>query len=356
MLDVKKIDWPLIYIISAMGALGLLTLHGIGRDQTFFNKQLVFYIVGIGLMIAISRFDYRVFKNSSLLSLLIYFFSIALLFGALANESVRGASGWIFFKNFTFEPAELAKLSLIILLAKYFSQKHVEIYSFKHIIASGFYMAIPALLIFKQPDIGSVAVLLVVWLSILFVSGVRRSHLLIIFFISVILITFSWFVLLKPYQQSRILNFVNPEADPYGGGFSVLQSRIAIGSGGFTGSEGNQTKLGLVTDPYTDFTFSVFGEKYGFAGILTLMTLFILFAWRIITTAMRVDNNFAKLFSAGILTMVFSHVLINGGMNLGILPPTGIPFTFISYGGSHLLVLMLGLGILQSIRVYDQWA
>ncbi len=349
----RKIDWFLVLIIVVLAGISLTTLYGIGKDPSFFNRQSVFVALGLVLMFIVSRFDYRIFKNNSFLTLVVYIFSVLLLVYALTNESIRGASGWILFGNFQFEPAELAKLGLIILLAKYFSQKHVEIYSFKHIIASGIYFGIPALLIFKQPDIGSVAVLGLIWVAILFVSGVKRRHLLAIFMVIVILGTFSWFVLLKPYQHSRLLNFLNPEADPYGGGFSVLQSKIAIGSGGWTGGEGTQTELGLVVEPYTDFTFSVFAERFGFAGILVLFSLFSLMFWRIVKIAQATENNFAKLFSTGFLTMILSHVLINGGMNLGILPPTGIPFSFLSYGGSHFVVLMLGFGILQSIKVYE---
>jgi len=352
-IQLRKIDWFLVLVIVILAGIGLTTLYGIGRDPSFFNKQIIFVGLGLILMIVVSRFDYRIFKNNSFLTLVVYGFSVVLLVYALMHESIRGSSGWILFGNFQFEPAELAKLGLIILLAKYFSQKHVEIYSFKHIIASGVYFGIPALLIFKQPDIGSVAVLGLVWVAILFVSGVKRRHLFAIFMILVIIGTFSWFVLLKPYQQSRLLNFLNPEADPYGGGFSVLQSKIAIGSGGLMGGEGTQTELGLVVEPYTDFTFSVFAERFGFLGIMVLFSLLGLMFWRMIRIAQVAGNNFAKLFSAGLLTMVFSHVLINGGMNLGVLPPTGIPFSFLSYGGSHFMVLMLGFGILQSIKVYE---
>jgi rod shape determining protein RodA len=352
-IQLRKIDWFLVLVVVALAAIGLTTLYGIGRDPSFFNKQAVFAGLGLALMLIVARFDYRIFKNNSFLTLVVYCFSLGLLVYALMHESIRGSSGWILFGNFQFEPAELAKLGLIILLAKYFSQKHVEIYSFKHIIASGVYFGIPAVLIFKQPDIGSVAVLGLVWLAILFVSGVKRRHLFAIFMIVVVVGTFSWFVLLRPYQQSRLLNFLNPEADPYGGGFSVLQSKIAIGAGGLTGGEGTQTELGLVVEPYTDFTFSVFAERFGFAGVMILFGLLGLMFWRMIRIAQLAENNFAKLFSAGLLTMVFSHVLINGGMNLGVLPPTGIPFSFLSYGGSHFVVLMLGFGILQSIKVYE---
>jgi rod shape determining protein RodA len=352
-LQLGKIDWLLVLIIIVLAGIGLVTLNGIGRDPSFFNRQAVFVGLGLVLMLIIARFDYRIFKNNSFLTLAVYGFSVILLVYALTNESIRGASGWILFGNFQFEPAELAKLGLIILLAKYFSQKHVEIYSFKHIIASGVYFTLPAFLIFKQPDIGSVAVLGLIWVAILFVSGVKRRHLLAIFFLVVVLGTFSWFVLLKPYQHARLLNFVNPEADPYGGGFSVLQSRIAIGAGGLMGGEGTQTELGLVVEPYTDFTFSVFAERFGFIGVAVLFGLLGIMFWRIISIAVAAENNFAKLFSAGLLTMIFSHVLISGGMNLGVLPPTGIPFSFLSYGGSHFVVLMLGFGILQSIKVYE---
>lgn len=351
--QLKKIDWFLVFIIASLATIGLTTLNGIGRDPTFFNRQLIFVGIGLVVMILVARFDYRIFKNNSFLTLAFYGFSIILLFAALSTQEIRGTSGWVFLGDFQFEPSELAKLAVIILLAKYFSQKHVEIYSFKHIIASGIYLGIPTFLIFRQPDFGSASVLLFIWVAILFISGVKRKHLLAIFFVAIVLSTLSWFVFLQSYQQARILNFLNPEADPHGGGFSVLQSRIAIGSGQLTGGSGTQTELGLVTDPYTDFTFAVFAERFGFAGILLLFSLIGLLFWRILNIAMYTTNNFGKLFAVGLLTMIFTHVLINGGMNLGILPSTGIPFSFLSAGGSHFMVLMIGFGILQSIKVYE---
>jgi len=355
----RKFDWVLLAIVAAIVLLGAATFYGIGaKSSSFVTRQIIFLAIGIAVMIGVSFFDYRVLKNFSSASVVIYLAAIILLSLALASKEIRGVSSWIIFKNMTFEPAELAKLALLILLAKYFSQKHVEIYRAPHILASGLYTLIPAALTFFQPALGSTIVFIVLWLAMLLLAGVRRKHLMIILMTGVMMCSLAWFFALKPYQKDRIVSFINPYLDPRGSGYNTLQSRITLGSGQLLGTVfGSEKKSSpiLVPEPYSDFAFSTFARKFGFVGVALLLALLVAFMLRIGSIAARTENNFAKLFSLGFMVIVFTHIFINAGMNLGVLPVTGIPFSFLSYGGSHLIALMLGLGIIQSIKLHS-WA
>ena len=354
----RKFDWVLLGIAAAIVILGVATFWGIGaKSSDFVQRQIIFLILGIVIMIAVSFFDYRIFKNFTSASIAIYLITIGLLFFALASKEIRGVSSWIIFKNFTLEPSELAKLAVLILLAKYFSQKHVEIYRTPHILASGFYVLLPAALTLVQPDLGSTIIFIVLWLAMLLLSGIKRKHLLVILMAGMVLSSLAWFFALKPYQKDRVVSFINPYLDPHGSGYNTLQSRITFGSGRLTGIVFDKQRASspvLVPEPYNDFAFSAFARKFGFAGVMVLFSLFFALMFRIGSIAARTDNNFAKLFSLGFMVIIFTHIFINAGMNLGLLPITGIPFSFLSYGGSHLTTLMLGLGIVQSIKLHSR--
>lgn len=350
----KKLDWWLVAIVVVIVGMGITSFYDIGpRSPDFIKRQLIFLGIGIATMLAVSFFDYRILKNLSLASIILYLLALVLLFFALASREIRGVSSWIIFGNFTFEPAEFTKLAILILLAKYFSQKHVEIYRAHHILASAFYVFLPAIITLLQPDLGSVIVFFCLWLGMLLFAGIKRKHLLIIFMAVVVIATIGWFTVLKPYQKTRITAFINPYLDPRGTGYNTLQSKITFGSGRWFGNafDKKTSQRTLVPEPYNDFALANFARKFGFVGVLVLLILFLLLMLRIGSIAVRTDNNFAKLFSLGLLTIIFAHVIINAGFNLGILPITGIPFSFLSYGGSHLITLMIGLGIIQNIRI-----
>lgn len=354
----KKIDWKLNAAVLAILVLSIFTFYGINsKSGDFVQKQILFSILGLLIILLLSSFNYKIFKDFSSAALIVYFVSIVLLILALASREIRGISAWIVFGGFTFEPSEFAKLATLILLAKYFSQKHAEIYRIPHILASGIYVAIPVGLTLIQPDLGSTTVFVILWIAILLFSGIKKRHLLTIFAIGLIVVSLSWFVALKPYQKTRIISFIDPYLDPRGSGYNTLQARTAIGSGQIFGNfwkNENERLPVSVPEPYNDFAFSAFAQKFGFAGVATLFGLLVFIFLRVGLIGQRADNNFAKLFSLGFLVIIFTHVLINAGMNLGILPITGIPFSFLSYGGSHLLTLALGLGIIQSIKVRNR--
>ena len=321
--------------------------------KVFFQRQSIFLGVAAGLIFLLSFFDYRILKNYSFASLAFYLFALILLFASLASSSVRGINAWIAIGPFRLEPSELAKLAVIILLAKYFSQKHIEIYKAHHIVVSGLYVGLPAFLVLIQPDLGSAFIFFAIWLSMLLAVGIKRKHLLTIFLAVVVLGSVAWFSFLEPYQKSRISSFLNPYLDPRGEGYSIIQSKIAVGSGSVWGNgfgKGTQSKFGYLPEAHTDFAFAAFAEQFGFVGLVGLFLAFGALLVRIGKIGFMARNNFAKLFSIGMIAFIFSHVMINAGMNMGLLPITGIPFPFISYGGSFLIALSLGVGLLESIR------
>lgn len=350
----RKFDWILVVLIAAMLSLGLLTFYAMGPDSHgVLVRHAIFIAVGLAVMFAVAAIDYRIFKNHYAPAMILYGIAVLMLGLALASHEIRGSSAWLRFFGFQFEPSEFAKLALLIVLAKYFSQKHIEIYRTHHIIVSGIYVAIPLLLTFLQPDLGSVIVYVALWVAMLLFAGIKRRHLLAIGMLGVLAFSLGWLLVLKPYQKDRIVSFINPYLDARGTGYNTIQSQVTFGSGRWLGTyftgRGDTTPV-LVPEPYTDFTFATFAQKFGFVGILVLIFLLILLIARIGSIGLRANNNFAKLFSLGFLTILVTHVMVNGGMNIGILPITGIPFPLLSHGGSHLVTLMAGFGIMQSIR------
>lgn len=350
-----KFDWPLFSIWAVLVGGGLINMLGMGEiAKTFFQRQIWFGLFGGALIFFIPLIDYRIFKNYSAPSVVIYVVAIILLLVSLASTSIRGINAWISLGEFRLEPSEFAKLALIILLSKYFSQKHVEIYRVHHLIASGFYVGVPAFLILIQPDLGSAFIFFVIWLAMLLTAGVKRNHLLVILALAILLALIAWSSFLEPYQKNRILSFLNPYLDPKGEGYSIIQSKIAIGSGGMFGNgfaKGTQSRFGFLPEAHTDFAFASFAEQFGLIGILSCFAALLALFMRIGKIGFGARNNFARLFAIGFMTFILVHVIINAGMNLGLLPITGISFPFLSYGGSFLIALTIGVGMVEGIKV-----
>lgn len=353
----KKLDWWLIISAILIVGFGLVSIYSTSLPKgnfLNFEKQIVFFVAGVSLMLLISFFDYRVLRNNSYLILALYFISLFLLAGLFFfAPEIRGTRGWYKIGFFSFDPIEPVKLVLIILLAKYFSMRHVEMYKFRHIVFSGIYVFLPSLLIFLKPDLGGVMILVAMWLGILFISGIKIKHFLILFLCSLLIIGFTWSFLLKDYQKDRVLSFIFPY-NPLGGSWSQAQSKITIGSGMIFGQgvgKGSQVQYGFLPEPHTDFIFSVIAEEWGFLGISTFFLLYINLIWRILKIAIESQTNFPRLFASGFAIVLIVQFFINIGMNLSMLPVVGIYLPLVSYGGSGLIGTFLGLGILQSIKV-----
>ena len=360
LIHLKKLDWILITAALFLVGLGLISIYSssiTSGDFLNFKKQIIFLVIGFTLMILISFFDWRVLKEDPYLILFSYFFCLILLGGLFFFVSkIRGVKSWYTIGPISLDPIEFTKIILIILLAKYFSTRHVEMYRINHILISGVYLLVPSLLIFFQPNLGSVLILISIWIGILIVSGIKLRHFLILILVFLLIFVFGWKTLLKDYQRERILTFIQPQiSDPLKIGWSQRQAKIAIGVGGIFGQgigEGSQTQYGFLSEPKTDFIFSAVAEETGLVGVGILLLLFSILLWRIFKIAIESQSNFAYLFASGMAFLFISQIFIHIGMNIGILPIIGISLPFVSYGGSSLVANFIGLGILQSIKTH----
>lgn len=355
----KKIDWVLVGSVLFLVSFGILELFAIAQNNPSMSfvmqKQIIAMVLGVLFMFVLVFFDYRFFKSNSYAAIIFYVVSLVVLSLLLVfGTDIRGSSAWIKLGAFSIEPIEFVKIALIILFAKYFSQRHVEMYRFSNILISGLYLAVPLVLVLLQPDLGSAIVILGIWVLMMLVSGMSKKHLLILFVVGALIFSAAWTTVFQEYQKDRIMTFLNPYADPQGSGYNVIQSMIAVGDGGVLGSGlgyGSQVQFGFLPEAHTDFMFASIAEEFGLLGVFIIFLLLSIIIWRIIKVAMQAENNFARLFCIGVVSWIFIQIVINAGMNLGMMPVTGITFPFLSYGGSSLLSLFIALGIIQSIRV-----
>lgn len=353
-----KTDSLLFFALIVLISLGLLVLWSISSQDAspFFSlkKQVGFLVVGIGAFLIFSLIDWRVF-NASQPILFLYFFSILLLVAVLFwGDKSSGVAGWFNFGFFSFQPIELAKLSLIILLAKYLSSRHLEIWQFRHLLTSGIFTLVPMALVAAQPDLGGAMIFGAIWLGLVLISGIRTKQIILLMIVFVLIAGLSWSFLLKPYQQSRIISFLYPQEDPLGSGYNREQALIAIGSGGVFGKAlgwGSQTNLRFLPLAKTDFIFASLAEALGFFGVSILLLCFLVIFYRLIVWANTFSYNFCKLFTIGLAIKLLVEVFVNIGMNLGLLPIVGIALPFVSAGGSHLLIDCIGLGIVNSMMI-----
>jgi len=354
----KRFDWILIISTFSLVVIGLVSIYSssLGKgDFLNFEKQISFFGIGIFLLLLISFVDWRSLRENTNLMLIFYFASLITLVGLLFFASpIRGVKSWYKLGFISIDPIEFVKIILIILLAKYFSLRHIEMYRFRHIIFSGIYVLVPAILVFLQPDFGSVLIMLVLWVVILVISGIKVRHFLILALLGLIILILCWSFLLKDYQRERVISFFLPY-EPLGSGWSQNQAKIAIGSGGVFGQgigKGSQTQYGFLPEPQTDFIFSAIAEETGLIGVFILFILFSILIWRIIKIALSSQTNFSRLFASGFAIVLISGIFINIGMNIGVLPVIGVPLPLISYGGSNLIAIFIGLGILESIKTH----
>lgn len=353
---IAGIDVPLMLGVLAMGIVSALNLYGIGgADHTLFQRQLVLMAVGIVVAVTCSLINYRYLKDHTLPVMVLYVLSGLLVASTLWFSEIRNIRAWIIIGGLQFEPSELLKLTLVILMAKYFSQRHVHISQFRHIVASGIYVGVPAAIMLAQPDLGSAAIIMVVWGVMLLSVGINTRHLFLLIITAIVGAYLAWVWALAPYQKDRILAFVDPYKDPTGYGYHIIQSQVAVGSGGLWGQglgNGSQSTIGFLPEPFNDFAFASLVEQFGLVGAVVVLSLMCLIVWRVLRIGRNSNNNFARLFCVGVATVLFAHTFVSAAVNVGLLPITGIPFSLLSYGGSHLLSMMVALGFVQSIKRY----
>ena len=348
-----SIDWVLLLSASAIVIFGLITMNAFVGQNMFFQKQLLSFVIALGAFFLATRVDTDVLKRTNVLVWLfsIIIFLLIILF-AIGHIS-RGAQSWFRVGLFAFQPADAMKLILILVLSKYFLLRHVEIAHFRHIIVSGIYTMIPFVLVLLQPAFGSAITIFLIWFGMILVSGVSKRHLAIVFLIGATAFAGLWVGVLRPYQKNRILTFVHPLSDIHGTGYNAYQSTIAVGSGQVIGKGvgyGTQSRLLFLPEYQTDFIFSAFAEEWGFLGVVILFGLFAVLVGRILYISLHGATNFEVLYGSGVAILIISNFFVNIGMTIGLLPVTGVPVPFMSYGGSHILIEFIALGLLVSMK------
>ncbi len=314
-------------------------------------KQTMFFVAGLALMVIFARLDYRTLGGAALPLYGASLLGLAVVLVIGSREF--GSRRWIEIAGFQLQPSEPAKLMTIVLLAKLMADGGGSVLPGRVFLVSLVIALVPALLVFREPDLGTAIVFMSVWLGMVYIGGARTRHLALLGALGAAASPFVMLVAVHGYQKERLAIFFNPDRDPLGTGFNIKQAAISIGSGGWFGkglTHGTQTQLDFLRTQTTDYIFSVLGEELGFAGAMLLFFLFGLLLIRGLRTAIVAQDEFGRLLATGIVVMVLAQVFINVGVNVRLFPVTGIPLPFISQGGSSLLTMFMAVGLLQSIR------
>jgi len=353
-----QLDWGLLVAPVLLAAVGVLlvfsasfpqgTAAGITASPAF--RHGLNALAGVFIMLVMARLDYRLLRT---FTPHIYLGVILLLVVVdVAGASVGGVKRWIEVGPIQVQPSEMAKFSTLLALARLFSDFKEHNARLPMLVASLLVVLPPTALVFLQPDLGTAVVFGAIWFGMAVMAGVRPLYLIGLVLAGAAMLPLAFLLVLKGYQQERFHTFLDPSSDPLGAGYNVLQSEISVGSGGFWGKgllNGTQSQLHFLRVQQTDFIFSVLGEELGFIGAMAIFGLFILLLWRGLEAALQAQDNFGRLVASGIVMLVLTQVFINIGVNVRLLPVTGIPLPFLSFGGSSLLTMFFAIGVLQSI-------
>ncbi len=355
---IRKSDWLLSLIAFFLVAFGLMGIYStetseINSNFLNFKKQIVFLVIGFGLMIFFSLLDYRYLKTYSMVifGLGIFLLTLVLVSGIV----ISGTQGWIvLFGDQGFQPVEIAKIVLIIILASFFTRWHAEVSKIRNLAIIFLVAGALIVLVFMQPDFGSAFILMAIFLGLLFMTKIKKTYVITILVILTLLVLVSWSFILQDYQKDRILTFLEPDRDPWGSGYNIKQSIIAVGSGQFFGrglSLGPQSGLNFLPVQETDFIFAVIAEELGFVGSFLLIGFMILLIYRLFRISRLARDDFGLFIVGGIIIYLFAQSILNIGMNIGVMPIAGVPLPLVSYGGSSLIATFIMLGIAQSIYI-----
>ena len=350
LLQRAHIDLPLLFGLLVLCGLGLVVIYSAGgQGDDAIYRQLVRLGVGFTLMVLIAQFSPAQLQRWSLS---IYLAGIILLvLVLLVGEQGKGAQRWLDLQLFRFQPSEIMKLALPMVVAWYFSETKLPP-SFSRIIVAFILIIIPVVLIGRQPDLGTALLVAGAGFSVLFIAGISWKLISGFGFLAALSTPVLWY-LMHDYQRRRILTFLNPEQDPLGSGYHIIQSKIAIGSGGMYGKgwlNGTQSHLEFLPERSTDFIFSVYSEEFGFMGVLLLIGVYIFVIARGLYISMNAQHTYGRLLGSGIILTFFIYIFVNIGMVSGQLPVVGVPLPLISYGGTSMVTLMIGFGILMAIH------
>jgi len=352
-------DWTLLFPALSLSLLGILTMSTFGQGASLAPRQLLWLLIATVLYLGLSSIDMSFIRRTSVVMTLYLVSFVLLALLLLFADPVFGARAWFSLGPISFQPADLAKLALLVLLAKYLSRRHVEIGDFRHILVSGTYALTFMVLILVEPDMGNAIIFSTLWLGMMLVSGISKKHLAAIGCIGLIVASLFWFEGLKPYQRARIVSFINPASDIQGAGYNAYQAKIAVGSGELFGKSigyGTQSKLRFLPEYQTDFIFAAFAEEWGFVGVALLLGVYALLFVRLGEIARAAATNFDAFFTLGVLILFAAHVAIHVSISLGLLPVTGTTIPFMSSGGSHLVLEFAALGIVTSLARHGRGA
>ncbi|HVZ75660.1 MAG TPA: FtsW/RodA/SpoVE family cell cycle protein [Candidatus Paceibacterota bacterium] len=357
--SISLIDWTSFAAALGLSVLGLITMSSFTSGDPFVSRQIIWIIIGVIVFFAASTVNWRILRRSGVAAGIYIACLMPLIVLIVLGHATQGAKSWFDLGPFALQPVEFVKLALVITLAKYFSRRHTEIRNIRHIFISGTYAAIVFVLVALQPDFGSALIIFTIWLGMVLMSGISRLHLAIVFLVGIAAFGGLWLFGFQPYQRERILTFLHPLADVRGAGYNAYQATVAVGSGELFGKGigyGTQSKLRFLPEYQTDFIFAAFAEEWGFVGICIAFLLYGILFWRIASIAMHGASNFETLFALGIFFYFLAHFTLHVGINLGLLPVTGTTIPFMSYGGSHIIVEFLALGMLSGMRAYGRVA
>ena len=350
-------DWTLLGVALAIASIGILNLYSATAKMEMsgtplYLKQIFWLLIGLTVMVTIAFIEYRFYSDFAYIIYVIAFFLLLVVMGY--GMITSGAQRWIRIGSLSFQPSEFVKITLIMALAKFFHRPpNREGYTLRNLALPFLLAFLPIVLILKQPDLGTAIILLLIFVSVLLFVRIRWSSLLTIGVAGAAVIPLLW-RFLKEYQKRRIITFFNPDLDPLGAGYHLIQSKIAVGSGGIIGKgfmKGTQCKLGFLPEQQTDFIFSALGEEWGLIGSLLLVGLYVaLILWGL-RIAVEAKDRFGAILSFGVVAMFFWHVFINIGMVVGMMPVVGIPLPFLSYGGSFLISTLIGIGLLLNVSM-----
>lgn len=355
----RNFDWIIFGCAMFLCIIGLIVIYATSFKATSFNgsaevwHQMIFLVAALCAMFAAARTDYRLWSRYTPW---LYGLGVAsLLIVQLFAKEVLGAKRWIDLGFFQFQPSELVKLVIIIVMARFFTANYDKLHHPKYLFLSLVYLLVPVALVMKQPDLGTALVLVTIWFAMVMVSPIRKRYVAILIGIGLAALPFA-ISTLKPFQKARLANFANPTADPLHTGYNAVQSTITVGSGQLFGrglAAGSQTQLNFLPSlaQHTDFIFAVLAEKMGFVGGALLLALFGILLMRGLQIAARSQDRFGLFIATGVVAMLAFHFFINVGMNMGIAPVTGIPLPFVSYGGTSLIVAFAAIGLLESVAV-----
>jgi rod shape determining protein RodA len=352
----EGLNWLMISLIIMLAFVGFLMLYsaGGGSYRPWMIKQLIYFAIFFPIMIFIAITDIKIWFKYSYA---IYVAGlILLLIVAISGHNAMGATRWFRVGAINIQPSEIMKICTVFALARYFYNIEVEdIGKIKTIAMPLLLIMMPAFLIFKQPDLGTSAILIIIGASVLFMAGIRAWKFISVGVIALIAIPFAWNFWLYDYQKQRVLTFLNPDKDPLGSGYNIIQSKIAIGSGGLFGKgylNGTQGQLNFLPEKQTDFIFTMLAEEMGFAGGFTLILIYLIITILCYNIALKTKHQYGKLLVMGILNIFFIHMFINIGMVAGMMPVVGVPLPFISYGGTIMAAMMIGFGLILNVDLY----